>query len=102
MKAVVIEDEILIREGLCKLMKKMFPEIEVTGTACNGQEGLLCIERDKPGYDYYRYQDAVLEGLKITKMQESGIFPKDNCFDSLFGIFLRPAGCETGGKRLYH
>ena len=48
MKAVVIEDEILIRAGLCKLMKKMFPEIEVTGTAGNGQEGLLCIERDKP------------------------------------------------------
>ena len=35
MKAVVIEDEILIREGLCKLLKKMFPEIEVTGTAGN-------------------------------------------------------------------
>ena len=29
MKAVVIEDEILIRAGLCKLMKKMFPEIKV-------------------------------------------------------------------------
>ena len=27
MKAVVVEDEILIREGLCDLMRKMFPEI---------------------------------------------------------------------------
>ena len=43
MKAVVIEDEILIREGLCKLMKKMFPEIVITSTAGNGQECLLCI-----------------------------------------------------------
>lgn len=77
MKAVVIEDEILIREGLCKLMKKMFPEIEVTGTACNGQEGLLCIERDKPDMIITDIRMPVMDGLEmITKMQESGIFPK--------------------------
>lgn len=77
MKAVVIEDEILIREGLCKLMKKMFPEIEVTGTAGNGQEGLLCIERDKPDMIITDIRMPVMDGLEmITKMQESGIFPK--------------------------
>ena len=77
MKAVVIEDEILIRAGLCKLMKKMFPEIEVTGTAGNGQEGLLCIERDKPDMIITDIRMPVMDGLEmITKMQESGIFPK--------------------------
>ena len=75
MKAVVIEDEILIREGLCKLMKKMFPEIEVTGTAGNGQEGLLCIERDKPDMIITDIRMPVMDGLEmITKMQESGIY----------------------------
>ena len=77
MKAVVIEDEILIREGLCKLLKKMFPEIEVTGTAGNGQEGLLCIERDKPDMIITDIRMPIMDGLEmITKMQESGLFPK--------------------------
>ena len=77
MKVVVIEDEILIREGLCKLMKKMFPEIAVTSTAGNGQEGLLCIERDKPDMIITDIRMPVMDGLEmITKMQESGLFPK--------------------------
>lgn len=77
MKAVVIEDEILIREGLCKLLKKMFPEIEVTGTAGNGQEGLLCIERDKPDMIITDIRMPIMDGLEmITKMQESGLCPK--------------------------
>ena len=66
MKAVVIEDEILIRAGLCKLMKKMFPEIEVTGTAGNGQEGLLCIERDKPDMIITDIRMPVMDGLDTT------------------------------------
>ncbi|KAI4443400.1 hypothetical protein C824_005935 [Schaedlerella arabinosiphila] len=36
MRAVVVEDEILIREGLCRLLNKMFPEITIEGTAGNG------------------------------------------------------------------
>ena len=77
MKAVVIEDEILIREGLCKLLKKMFPEIEVTGTAGNGQEGLLCIERDKPDMIITDIRMPIMDGLEmITKMQRAGLFPK--------------------------
>ena len=55
-------------------MKKMFPEIEVTGTAGNGQEGLLCIERDKPDMIITDIRMPVMDGLEmITKMQESGI-----------------------------
>lgn len=77
MKAVVIEDEILIREGLCKLMKKMFPEITVSSVAGNGQEGLVCIQRDKPDLIITDVRMPVMDGLEmIVKMQESGIFPK--------------------------
>lgn len=73
----MIEDEILIREGLCKLMKKMFPEIVITSTAGNGQEGLLCIERDKPDMIITDIRMPVMDGLEmITKMQRAGLFPK--------------------------
>lgn len=77
MKAVVIEDEILIREGLCKLMKKMFPEITISSVAGNGQEGLRCIERDRPDLIITDIMMPGMDGLEmITRMQESGIFPK--------------------------
>lgn len=77
MKAVVIEDEILIREGLCKLMKKMFPEIMISSVAGNGQEGLVCIERDKPDLVITDIKMPVMDGLEmITRIQESGLFPK--------------------------
>lgn len=77
MKVVVIEDEILIREGLCKLLHKMFPEIVVSGTAGNGQEGLVCIERYEPDLIITDIRMPVMDGLEmISRMQESGFFPK--------------------------
>lgn len=77
MKAVVIEDEILIREGLCKLMKKMFPEITISSVAGNGVEGLRCIERDRPDLIITDIKMPGMDGLEmLTRMQESGLFPK--------------------------
>lgn len=77
MKAVVVEDEILIREGLCKLMMKMFPEITIEGTAGNGQEGLACIEACRPDLVIADIRMPVMDGLEmLAKMQEMGLFPK--------------------------
>lgn len=77
MKVVVIEDEILIREGLCELMRKMFPELVVSGVAGNGQEGLACIERENPDIVITDIRMPVMDGLKmLAKMQEKGLFPR--------------------------
>ena len=77
MKAVVVEDEILIREGLCKLLNKMFPEIRIEGTAGNGQEGLACIETCRPDLVITDIRMPVMDGLEmISDMQERGLFPK--------------------------
>jgi len=35
MKLLIVEDEIRIREGLCKLLGKQFPEIEIAAVAEN-------------------------------------------------------------------
>ncbi len=76
MKAVVVEDEILIREGLCKLLNKMFPEIRIEGTAGNGQEGLACIETCRPDLVITDIRMPVMDGLEmISDMQERGLFP---------------------------
>lgn len=77
MKAVVVEDEILIREGLCRLLNKMFPEISVVGVAGNGQEGLACIEESNPDLVITDIKMAGMDGLSmISKVQESGMYPK--------------------------
>ncbi len=77
MKAVVVEDEILIREGLCKLLDKMFPEIAVVSVAGNGQEGLHCIEECRPDLVITDIKMPVMDGLEmLSKIQEQGLFPK--------------------------
>ena len=77
MRAVVVEDEILIREGLCKLMTKMFPDIVIEGVAGNGQEGLQCIEAHRPDLVITDIRMPVMDGLKMLgKVQEAGLFPK--------------------------
>lgn len=77
MKVAVVEDEILIREGLCELMRKMFPELAVVGIAGNGREGLLLIESRQPDLVITDIKMPVMDGMEmLSKMQERGLFPK--------------------------
>lgn len=77
MKAVLVEDEILIREGLCKLMKKMFLDITIAGVAGNGQEGLTCIRQHNPDLVITDIKMPLMDGLEmLTRVQEEGMFPK--------------------------
>ncbi|MDE7013183.1 MAG: response regulator, partial [Kineothrix sp.] len=77
MRAVIVEDEVLIREGLCKLMNKMFPEIVIDGMAGNGKDGLACVEEKKPDLVITDIKMPMMDGLEmLTRIQELGIFPK--------------------------
>lgn len=77
MRAVVVEDEILIREGLCKLMRRMFPDIVIEGVAGNGQEGLQHIIENQPDLVITDIKMPVMDGLEmLRKVQEAGLFPK--------------------------
>ena len=77
MKAVVVEDELLIKEGLCRLLNKMFPEIEVAGVAGNGQEGLASIEKNKPDLVITDIKMPGMDGLEmLSKVRDLGMAPK--------------------------
>ena len=77
MRAVVVEDEVLIREGLCKLLRKMFPDIRIEGVAGNGQEGLQYIQTYQPDLVITDIRMPVMDGLEMLgKVQEAGLFPK--------------------------
>ena len=90
MKVVVVEDEIRIREGLCKLIQKMFPEMEIAGTAENGQAGIECIETYMP--------DLVITDIKMPVMERAGkgAISESDRPDCIFRVFLRSAGSTAG------
>lgn len=77
MKIVVVEDEIRIREGICRLVQKMFPDLELSGSAENGQEGLWCIERTEPDIVITDIKMPVMDGLEmLSRAQAGGYHPK--------------------------
>ncbi len=77
MKVVVVEDEIRIREGICALIEKMFPEIEIAGSAENGRAGLECIRKSNPDIVIMDIKMPVMDGLEmLSEAQKCGHDPK--------------------------
>lgn len=74
MRAIIVEDEIRIREGLCRLLGKTFPEIEISGVAENGRDGALLIEKMLPELVITDIKMPVMDGLEMLRIvQEKGI-----------------------------
>ncbi len=68
MRIVVVEDEIRIREGICNLLAKMFPQHEVAGSAANGQEGLELILDTSPNLVITDIKMPVMDGLTMLSI----------------------------------
>lgn len=60
MKVAIVEDEIRIREGLTRLLKKISPDCEIMGEAENGVKGLALIEETHP--------DLIITDIKMPQM----------------------------------
>lgn len=74
MRIVVVEDEIRIREGICNLLAKMFPQHEVAGSATNGQEGLELILEKCPDLVITDVKMPIMDGLTmLSAMSEKKI-----------------------------
>lgn len=77
MRIVIIEDEIRIREGLSRLLKKLDTKYEIAGEAENGEEGLALIRRVMPELIITDIRMPVMDGLEmLTKLQEEGFRAK--------------------------
>ena len=67
MRIVVVEDEIRIREGISRLLKKLNEEYEIVGAAENGQEGLALIRELKPDVVITDIRMPVMDGLEAAR-----------------------------------
>lgn len=68
MRIVIVEDEIRTREGIFKLLNKLFPEHEVVGSAINGNEGLSLILRENPDLIITDVRMPQMDGLKMLSI----------------------------------
>ena len=68
MRIVVVEDEIRIREGICNLLIKMFPQHEVAGSAVNGREGLELILEKLPDLVITDVKMPIMDGLTMLSI----------------------------------
>ena len=68
MRIVVIEDEIRIREGICNLIGRMFPNHQVVGSAENGEEGLALILQENPDLIITDVKMPLMDGLKMLSI----------------------------------
>lgn len=77
MKIVIIEDEIRIREGLSRLLKKLDVKYEIAGEAENGETGLALIQQVRPELIITDIKMPVMDGLEmLRRVQEQGIKAK--------------------------
>ncbi len=77
MRIVVVEDEIRIREGICKLVKKISPMHRVVGTAESGEEGLRLIVQEKPELVITDVKMPKMDGLEMLReLKQAGIHTK--------------------------
>lgn len=77
MKIVIVEDEIRIREGLGRLVRKLDQSYEVIGEAGNGEEGCRLIREQCPDVIITDIKMPLMDGLEmLTVLYDEGIKAK--------------------------
>jgi two-component system LytT family response regulator len=65
MKVLIIEDEYLARQRLNKMLVPYADQIEISGEATNGEEGLKMIEEKKPDFIFLDIQMPIMNGFEM-------------------------------------
>lgn len=77
MKIVIVEDEIRIREGVEKLIKRIPKEYEMIVTAENGEEGLQIVLEHQPEIVITDIKMPKMDGIEmLSKLKALGKMPK--------------------------
>lgn len=68
LKLLIVDDDKWIREGIRANVKWSTEDIEVTGTAANGEEGWLLVQQLRPDILLTDIQMPLLDGLQLAEM----------------------------------
>lgn len=66
-RTVIIDDEMLIREGLKKVITTKFSDLEIVGEAKNGIEGLALIRQLSPDIAFLDIRMPGIDGLELAE-----------------------------------
>ncbi len=77
MKIIIVEDEIRICEGICRLIEKISDDYEVVAKADNGEDGLRLILELSPDIVITDIMMPVMNGLEmLTELKKKDRMPK--------------------------
>lgn len=66
-RAILADDEPLLLEGLRRELKALWPDLQIVGTARNGQEALEMIELEQPNVAFLDIRMPLLNGLEVAQ-----------------------------------
>lgn len=65
--ALVADDELILQQGLCAQLERLWPELEIVARACNGIEALHQIEEFEPTIAFLDVKMPGLSGLQVAE-----------------------------------
>ena len=66
MRAILVEDEVVLREQLLRLLSRLWPELEVVAQAGDGERALELIEQHQPDLLFLDIQIPGRDGLQLA------------------------------------
>ncbi|WP_445355993.1 LytR/AlgR family response regulator transcription factor [Microbulbifer sp. EKSA008] len=67
MRAIIADDEPLLRHHLDQMLADIFPELEVIGKACDGNEALALCQREEPDVVFLDIRMPGMDGLAVAE-----------------------------------
>lgn len=67
-KIIVVEDELILLENLCRKITAVSPDFKITGRAFNGREALALIREEKPDIVFTDIRMPLMDGLELAEI----------------------------------
>ncbi|WP_457553234.1 LytR/AlgR family response regulator transcription factor [Desulfobacula sp.] len=66
-RAIIADDEEILRTGITSLLKRLWPSLEICGQAENGTQALLMIQSQKPDIAFLDIKMPGMTGVEVAK-----------------------------------
>ena len=67
-KIIVVEDELILLNNMCRKIAAVSPDFEVVGQAFNGKEALELIRKDQPDIVFTDIRMPLMDGLELAEI----------------------------------